>query len=72
MENSEIPATNGGDMMSPLSTCVDADFSKVSVGISKSKPSRVITKINKLTYENGYDSNGELGPFLDAVEEERE
>ena len=25
-----------------------------------------------MTYENGYDSDGELFPFLDAVEEERE
>ena len=63
---------NGGDMMPPLSPCVDADFSRVSVGIPKSKPSRAITKINELTYENGYDSDGELGPFLDAVEGERE
>ena len=62
---------NGGDMMPPLSPCVDADFSRVSVEIPKSKPSRAITKINKLTYENGYDSNDEIGPFLDAVEWER-
>ena len=24
-----------------------------------------------MTYENGYDSDGEIGPFLDAVEGER-
>ena len=28
-------------------------------------------KTNKLTYENGYDLDGELGAFLDAVEGER-
>ena len=63
---------NGVNMMPSLSPCVDADFARVSVGIPKSKHSRVITKINKLTYENGYDLDGELGPFLDAVEGERE
>ena len=59
-------------MMPPLSPCVDAEFAQVSVGIPKSKPSRAITKINQLTYKNGYDSGGELSPFLDAVEGERE
>ena len=51
-------------MMPPLSPCVDADFARVSVGIPMSKPSRAITKINELTYENGYDLYGELGPSL--------
>ena len=55
-------------MMPPLSPCVDADFARVSVGIPTSKPSRAITKINELTYENLYDLDGELGPFLDTVE----
>ena len=59
---------NGDDMMTPLSPFVDAEFARVSVGIPESKPFRVIIKINELTYDNGYDSNGELGPFLDAVE----
>ena len=63
---------NGVDMMPPLSLCVDADFAWVSVGIPKSKHSRAITKINKLTYENGYDLDGELVSFLDTVEGERE
>ena len=63
---------NGGDMMPPLPLYVDTDFARVSVGIPKSKPFRAITKINKLTYDNGYDLDGDLGPFLDAVEEERE
>ena len=72
MENSEIPDANGGDMMPPLSLCVDTDFAQASVGIPKSKPSRAITKINELTYENQYDLDGELGPFLNAVEGERE
>ena len=63
---------NGSDMMPTLSPCVDAEFSRISVGIPKSKPSCAITKINELTYENGYDSDGELGPFLDTVEGERE
>ena len=68
MDNSGIPMVNGGAMMPPLSPCVDADFDRISVGILKSKPSRAITKINKLMYEYGYDLGGELGPFLDAVE----
>ena len=58
--------------MPPLSPCVDAEFSRVSVSIPKSKPSRAITKTNELMYKNGYDSDGELGPFLVAVEGERE
>ena len=49
MENLEIPMVNGGDIMPPLSPCVDDEFDRVSVGIPKSKPSRVITKINELT-----------------------
>ena len=35
---------NGGDMMPPLSPCVNADFDRVSVGIPKSKPSHAIKK----------------------------
>ena len=72
MENSEISIFNGGDMMPPLSPYIDTDFAWVSVGIPKSKPSRAIARINELTYKNGYYSDGELGPFLDAVEGERE
>ena len=68
MENSELPMVNSGDIMPPLSPCVDTDFDQVSVEIPKSKPSRAITKINKLTHKNGYDSDGELDPFLDTVE----
>ena len=52
MENSEISMVNGGDMMPPLPLYVDTEFARVSVGIPKSKPSRAITKINKLTYKN--------------------
>ena len=63
---------NGGDMMFPLSPCVETDFAQISVGIPKSKPSHAITKINELTYENGYNLDGDLGPFLDEVEGERE
>ena len=72
MENLGIPIVNGGDMMPLLSPCVDTDFAQVSVGIPKSKPSCAIAKINKLMYENGYDLDRELGPFLDAVKGERE
>ena len=32
-ENWEITDVNGGDMITPLSPCVDADFDRVSVGI---------------------------------------
>ena len=48
MDNLEIPDINGGDIMPPLSLCVDADFSRVSVGIPTSKPSHQITKITKI------------------------
>ena len=58
--------------MPPLSLCVNTDFARVTVGIPKSKPSRTITKINELTYKNGYDLDGVLGTFLDAVERGRE
>ena len=50
MENSEISIFNGGDMMPPLSPYVDADVSRVSVGIPKLKLSRAIARINELTY----------------------
>ena len=72
MKNSETPDVNGGDIMPLLFPCVDAEFSRFSVGIPKSKPSRAIKKINELMYENGYDSDGELGPLLDSVEGKRE
>ena len=63
---------NGGDIMPPLSLCVDSDFAWFSVGIIQSKPSHAITKSNELTYMDGYDSDGDLGPFLDAIEGEKE
>ena len=44
MDNSDIPMVNGGDMMPPLSPCVNAESDRVSVGIPKSKPSRAIKK----------------------------
>ena len=67
-----MPILNGGDMMPPLSPYVDADVSRVSVGIPKLKLSRAIARINELAYKNGYYLDGELGPFLDTVEGERE
>ena len=48
MDNSEIPDANGGDMMPPLSPCVDADLARVSVGVPTSKPYRQITKTTKV------------------------
>ena len=63
---------NGGDIIHPLSPWVEAEFSRVSVRIPKSKPSCAITKINELTYNIGYDSDGEINPFLDTVEGERD
>ena len=47
-ENLEIPDVNGGDIMPPLSPCVNAEFTRVSVGIPTLKSSRTITK----NYEN--------------------
>ena len=72
MENSEIPMVNGGDMMPPLYLCVDSNSAWFSVGIPTSKPSHAIIKTNELTYENGYNLDGELGPLIDVVEGERE
>ena len=37
------------------------------MGIPTSKPPRKIKNVDESKWEEGYDSDGEIGPFLDAV-----
>ncbi len=53
--------------MPPPSPCRPANFAVGAVGIPTSKPSRKIKNVDENKWEEGYDSDGELGPFLDAV-----
>eukprot|EP00566_Odontella_aurita_P025038 CAMPEP_0113569148 /NCGR_PEP_ID=MMETSP0015_2-20120614/24244_1 /TAXON_ID=2838 /ORGANISM="Odontella" /LENGTH=107 /DNA_ID=CAMNT_0000471769 /DNA_START=156 /DNA_END=476 /DNA_ORIENTATION=- /assembly_acc=CAM_ASM_000160 len=61
------PARLGGASMPPPSPTNTARFSVEPVGIPTSKPPRKIKNLDESTWEDGYDSDGELGPFLDAV-----
>ena len=47
-----------------------AKFSVEAVGIPTCTPARKIKNLNEKSYEKGYDSDGEIGPFFDAVENE--
>jgi len=38
-----------------------------AVGIPNSNPCRIIANTDENKYEEGYDSDGALGPFYDAV-----
>lgn len=63
----QSPAVLGGASMPPPSPCRPANFAVGAVGIPTSKPSRKIKNVDENKWEEGYDSDGELGPFLDAV-----
>ena len=66
MEHYTIPVVYGGDLMSPLSLCPKADFFGEVVGNSASNSVRTITNLDESTYNIGYNSDGEIGPFLDT------
>ena len=46
-------------------------FALNAVGIPTSKPLRKIKNIDVASYEEGYDSYGEMGTFFDAVAGEK-
>ena len=74
MDNEENPPVLGGSSMPPLSTKKKDDnlpFALNAVGIPTSKPSRKIKNMDVTSYEEGYDSDGEMGPFYDAVAGEK-
>ena len=61
------PVSTGGASLPPL---LPHKLLSGVVGIPDAGPSRVITKTEENKYEEGYDSNGEIGPFFDAVKNE--
>ena len=70
MDNEENPPVLGGAYMPPSSPQKKKDnlpFALKAVGIPTSKRSRKIKSIDVTSYEEGYDSDGEMGPFYDAV-----
>jgi hypothetical protein len=63
----QSPAVLGGASMPPPSPSRLANFAVGAVGIPTSQPPRKIKNVDENKWEEGYDSDGELGPFLDAV-----
>ena len=63
----ESPAVLGGASLPPPSPEKSPHFYVEAVGIPTSKRHRNITNRNELTYNDGYDSDGNVGPFLDAI-----
>ena len=53
--------------MPPLSPTKPYGFEVEAVGIPTSSQRRIIVNRDENKYEQGYDSDGEIGPFLDAV-----
>ncbi len=53
--------------MPPPSPAKTARFFVEDVRIPTSKPPRKIKNLDESKWEEGYDSDGELGPFLDAI-----
>ena len=63
----ESPAVLGGASLPPPSPKKSPHFYVEAVGIPTSKRHRNITNCNESTYNDGYDSDGNVGPFLDAI-----
>ena len=63
------PIVDGGQSPARLgpSPAKNPGFSVEPVGIPTSKPPRKIKNVDESKWEEGYDSDGEIGPFLDAV-----
>ena len=66
----QSPAVLGGASMPPPSPCRQQNFPVGAVGIPTSQQPRKINNIDENKWEEGYDSDGEIGPFLDAVEDQ--
>ena len=67
LQRSESTALVGGASLPPKSPQKDAAFILDAVGIPTPKNAREITNRDESKYEDGYDSDGAIGPFLDAI-----
>ena len=74
MDNEENPPVLGGASMQPSSPQKKDDNLPLAlndVGIPTSKPSQKIKNIDVTSYEEGYDSDGDMRPFYDAIAGEK-
>jgi hypothetical protein len=62
----------GGACLPPPSPAKIDENLHTAVGIPTSKPARSITNLNENRWDEGYDSDGQIGPFFDAVAEEED
>ena len=60
----------GGASLPPPSPANDPPFLHRAVGIPTSKPPQKIHNIDETKWEEGYDSDGAVGPFFDGVMDE--
>ena len=60
-----------GASMPPRSPKKRRAFVVEAVGIPTRVSSRIINNIDESMYEKGYDSDGAIGPFMDAVQNEK-
>jgi len=67
LQRSESAALVGGASLPPKSPQKDEKFIVHAVGIPTPKNAREITNRDESKYEDGYDSDGAIGPFLDAI-----
>ena len=66
----ESPATLDGASLPPESPYQSPYKCPPAVGIPDPKPARAIKNTDEDKFNEGYDSDGEIGPFFDAVEDE--
>jgi len=73
-DDSKICSQNEGNNKVLVSVhCINFDITDAGVALSVpgSTTQQPASKNNENTYRDGYDSNNELGPFFDAVAEEK-
>ena len=66
----QSPPLVGGASLPPFSPASEAPFTINAVGIPTSENARETKNRDEKTYDDGYDSDGQLGPFLDAIANE--
>jgi hypothetical protein len=64
------PALVGGASLPPPSPAKNTHFYVEAVGIPPHKKTRSITNLDENKWEDGFDSDGEQGPFFHAVVDE--